>query len=231
MSTAAIPPRRSCRNARLSSISKFEIDEVAILGEFSDQRIDLPESQLRATLQITAHVSVRRTQIKVSRFLRSSCWWQVPGDIVALHGVSHGLSQDLARAERSRYGGRRRLTDRIVPLLKNGGRIVLFVLNHRVVDKGGEFGRNVTFQSSRFVRSSAVPTEIHFVPSNLARRWGRLGLSKVRRLMNRMMWLTAPLTGLALHTMDGLGLLPLLVHGEHKAAVQQLLVDGRSPWS
>ena len=45
-------------------------------------------------------VSVRRTQIKVSRFLRSSCWWQVPGDIVALHGVSHGLSQDLGRAVR-----------------------------------------------------------------------------------------------------------------------------------
>jgi hypothetical protein len=86
------------------------------------------------------------------------------------------------------------LTDRIVPLLRNGGRIVLFVLNNRIMDKGGEFGRNVTFQSSRFVRSSAVPTEIHFVPSNLARRWARLGLSKLRRLMNRMPWLTAPLT-------------------------------------
>ena len=86
------------------------------------------------------------------------------------------------------------LTDRIVPLLKNGGRIILFVLNRRVVDKGGEFGQSVTFQSSRFIRSSAVPTEIHFVPSNLARHWGRLGLPKLRRMMNRMLWLTAPLT-------------------------------------
>ena len=65
------------------------------------------------------------------------------------------------------------LTDRIVPLLKNGGRIILFVLNRRVVDKGGEFGESVTFQASRFIRSSAVPTEIHFVPSNFARQWGR----------------------------------------------------------
>ena len=47
-----------------------------------------------------SHVPVRRTHIKVSRFLRSSCWWQVPGDIVALDGVSHGLSQDLGRAVR-----------------------------------------------------------------------------------------------------------------------------------
>jgi SAM-dependent methyltransferase len=86
------------------------------------------------------------------------------------------------------------LTDRIVPLLKNGGRIILFVLNRRVVDKGGEFGHSVTFQASRFIRSSAVPTEIHFVPSNAFRHWGRSGMSKLRRLMNRMLWLTAPLT-------------------------------------
>jgi hypothetical protein len=45
-------------------------------------------------------VSVRRTQITVRRFLRSSCCWQVPGDIVTRHGVLHGLSQDLGRAVR-----------------------------------------------------------------------------------------------------------------------------------
>ena len=77
------------------------------------------------------------------------------------------------------------LTDRIVPLLKNGGRIILFVLNRRVVDKGGEFGHSVTFQASRFIRSSAVPTEIHFVPSNALRQWGRSGMSKLRRMMNQ----------------------------------------------
>ena len=36
----------------------FEIDEVAILGEFTDQWIDLPESQLWAALQITAHEAI-----------------------------------------------------------------------------------------------------------------------------------------------------------------------------
>ena len=86
------------------------------------------------------------------------------------------------------------LTDRIVPLLKNGGHIILFVLNRREVRNVGEFGASVTFQSARFVRASAIPTEIHFVPSNVARRWGRNGMSRLRRLMNKGLWLTAPLT-------------------------------------
>jgi 2-polyprenyl-3-methyl-5-hydroxy-6-metoxy-1,4-benzoquinol methylase len=86
------------------------------------------------------------------------------------------------------------LTDRIVPLMKNGGRIILFVLNRRIVDKVGEFGEHVALQSSRFIRSSVVPTQIHYVPSNLARRLGRRGMSKLRRLMNKGVWITAPLT-------------------------------------
>ena len=86
------------------------------------------------------------------------------------------------------------LTDRIVPLLKNGGRIILFVQNRREVRDRAQFGESVTFQSARFVRASAIPTEIRFVPSNVARRWGRNGMSRLRRLMNKGVWLTAPLT-------------------------------------
>jgi SAM-dependent methyltransferase len=89
------------------------------------------------------------------------------------------------------------LTDRIVPLMKDGGRIILFVLNKRVFDKSGAFGRNVTFQSARFVRSSAIPIEISFVPTNFARRLGRRSLSRIRRLMNKGFWLTAPLSTVA----------------------------------
>jgi SAM-dependent methyltransferase len=86
------------------------------------------------------------------------------------------------------------LIDRIVPLMKNGGRIILFVLNRRIVDKAGEFGAYVAFQSSRFIRSSVIPTQIHYVPSNMARRIGRRGMSKLRRVMNKGVWITAPLT-------------------------------------
>ena len=38
--------------------TEFEIDEVAILGEFTDQRIDMAERELGTALQITAHKAV-----------------------------------------------------------------------------------------------------------------------------------------------------------------------------
>jgi hypothetical protein len=86
------------------------------------------------------------------------------------------------------------LIDRIVPIMKNGGRIILFVLNRRILDYAGEFGANVAFQSSQFIRSSVVPTQIHYVPSNIARRLSRRGMAQLRRLMNKGFWITAPLT-------------------------------------
>jgi hypothetical protein len=88
----------------------------------------------------------------------------------------------------------RELVDRLVPLLKSGGRIILFVLNRREVVDQRNFGHSVTFQSLRFARAGALPTQIHFVPSNLIRRWGRNGMSRLRRLMNKGVWLTAPFT-------------------------------------
>ena len=96
------------------------------------------------------------------------------------------------------------LIDRIVPLMKNGGRIILSVLNRRLADKADEFGADVALQSSRFIRSSVVPTQVHYVPSNPARRLGRRGMSKLRRLINKGVWITAPLTFL------GAGLVLLL---------------------
>ena len=36
----------------------FEVDQIAIFGEVTDQRIDMAQSQLRAALQIAAHEAV-----------------------------------------------------------------------------------------------------------------------------------------------------------------------------
>jgi hypothetical protein len=88
------------------------------------------------------------------------------------------------------------LTDRIVPLMKTGGRIILSVQNRRTIDKAHEFGETIALQSSQFIRAGAVPTEIHFVPSNRARLYGRQGLSNLRRLMNKRPWLTVPLAAI-----------------------------------
>jgi len=108
-----------------------------------------------------------------------------------LHGKFDLCLLELSETDMEEGG---ELTDRIVPLMKKGGRIILFVQNRRSVDDAGQFGHSVTFQSSRFIRSSAVPMEIHYVPSNVTRRWGRSGMSRLRRLMNKGFWLTAPIT-------------------------------------
>src|SRR5664279_2467112 len=65
-STPAMPPSRSCRNARSNSIRfmlallGLVVDEVAIHGELPDQRIDLAQAQrhLWVPLQVAAHKAV-----------------------------------------------------------------------------------------------------------------------------------------------------------------------------
>jgi hypothetical protein len=128
----------------------------------------------------------RTRRLRCRPFLRNS-----PERYSPLHGKFDLCLLELNEVDMEDGG---ELTDRIVPLLKKGGRIILFVQNRRVNDRAGEFGQSVTFQSSRFIRSSAVPTEIHYVPSNAIRRRGRTGMSRLRRLMNKGFWLTAPLT-------------------------------------
>ena len=130
----------------------------------------------------------RTRRLRCRPFLRNP-----PDRYQRLHGRFDLCLLELSETDMEEGG---ELTDRIVPLMKKGGRIILFVQNRRVVDDAGEFGHSVTFQSSRFIRSSAVPTEIHYVPTNAARRQGRSGMSRLRRLMNKGFWLTAPFTAL-----------------------------------
>ena len=84
------------------------------------------------------------------------------------------------------------LMDRIVPLMKNGGQVIVSVPNSRVIDRAGEFGFSMAFLSPRFVRSGAIPTETHYVPVNSARRLARRGMFNVRRLMRSAPWISAP---------------------------------------
>ena len=77
------------------------------------------------------------------------------------------------------------IMDRIVPLMKNGGRVILSVANGRVIDRSGEFGFSMAFLSQRFIRSGAVPAEVHYVPANIVRRFVRRGLFNLRRLMDK----------------------------------------------
>ena len=90
-----------------------------------------------------------------------------------------------------RYGNE--LIDRIVPALKVGGFVVLFVRNRRTVDPGGEFAQIMAGESARLIRSGAVPTEVMFVPANRARRFVRRVMASLRKTMNFSPWLGGPI--------------------------------------
>jgi hypothetical protein len=63
-----------------------------------------------------------------------------------------------------------------------------------VCEKAGEFGKSVTLQMSRFIRSGALPIEVHFVAASSARWWARRGLAGLRRkLLNDSSWISVPL--------------------------------------
>jgi hypothetical protein len=77
-----------------------------------------------------------------------------------------------------RHGGE--LVDRIAPLMKEGGQIIVSVINRRLSGRRDRndrnFDENVTFQSARLIKSGVVPTEVRFVPANIARRLVRRGM-------------------------------------------------------
>jgi hypothetical protein len=160
--------------------------EIDIFFTDPDARLLLLSNEPTAFSVSLADGGERTRRLRCRPFLRNP-----PERYSQLHGKFDLCLLELSETEMEDGG---ELTDRIVPLLKKGGRIILFVQNRRVIDHAGEFGHSVTFQSSRFIRSSAVPTEIHYVPSNAPRRWGRSGMSRLRRLMNKGFWLTAPVT-------------------------------------
>jgi hypothetical protein len=90
-----------------------------------------------------------------------------------------------------RYGDE--LIDRIVPLLKIGACIVVFVRNRRVSDRKDEFAQAVIGESSRLIRSGAVPAEVRFVPVNIVRRLVRRVMGSLRKTMNFGPWVGGPI--------------------------------------
>jgi hypothetical protein len=124
--------------------------------------------------------------------MRSVPFLKVPVERLApLRGAFDICLLELAETD-LRYGNE--LIDRIVPLLKVGGRIVVFVRNPRISDKGNEFTRAVTRESSRLIRSGATPVEARFVPVNVVRRLVRRALGSLRNTMNFGPWIGGPIS-------------------------------------
>ncbi len=127
------------------------------------------------------------------------------------------------------------LIDRIVPLMKQGGRIVVFVANRRPLNTAGGFSNGVTYNAARFIRSGAQPIAIHFVPASRLRWLVFRGLAKLRSITNRGPWLGVPAVVLGappLILLAFIGNIDVLrrarqiaPHGITSSLVMRLLVD------
>ena len=77
------------------------------------------------------------------------------------------------------------LMDRIVPLMKKGGRIIVSVMNRRGVATAHEFGNGVSYHGTRFLRAGVLPTSIQFIPASRLRWTANRGMGRLRGLAAR----------------------------------------------
>jgi hypothetical protein len=116
-----------------------------------------------------------------------------PQRYAPLHGSFDLCLLELSESDMTEGG---KLVDRIIPLMKGGGRIIVFVTNRRREDEENEFSLSVVFQSSRFIRPGVLPAELHFVPASRARWDARRGMFSLRVLMNKGGVLSVPLVAI-----------------------------------
>jgi 2-polyprenyl-3-methyl-5-hydroxy-6-metoxy-1,4-benzoquinol methylase len=77
------------------------------------------------------------------------------------------------------------LMDRVVPLMKGGGRIVVFVMNRRDTASASQFADSISHHGSRFVRAGALPTDVQYVSANRLRWTVRYRMATLRALTNQ----------------------------------------------
>lgn len=77
------------------------------------------------------------------------------------------------------------LIDRIVPLMKFGGRILVVINNRRLIGEAKGFANGVSFHGARFIRSGASLSELRFLPASRLRWMVHRGMARLRDLVNR----------------------------------------------
>ncbi len=131
------------------------------------------------------------------------------------------------------------LIDRIVPMMKVDGSIILSVFNRRTTRDAGGFKSIARFYADSFIRPDAVPVHVQYVPANPI-RWGAYrGLAGLRNLTSR--WPVVGLPALAVSAgffilLSGLGNLGRLRRGGYtglrgicSSFLMRLRVDRQGP--
>jgi hypothetical protein len=125
------------------------------------------------------------------RVVRARCapFMQNPGRYEPLHESFDLCLLELHEEELWHSG---ELLDRIVPLMKHRGRIVLFVRNQRS-SRAYKFSGSVALHGERFFRPGIESGEVYFVPASRLRWMGYRGLANLRRIISKEPWIGYPL--------------------------------------
>jgi hypothetical protein len=119
---------------------------------------------------------------RVSRFRCVPFLQSPPERYKPMHGRFDICLVELSEGDMARGG---ELIDRLVPLLKDGGRIVVHVTNRRETATAADFANGVVYHGTRFIRAGALPSEIHFVNASRLRWGARRGMLHLRALTGR----------------------------------------------
>jgi hypothetical protein len=186
-------------------------DYRAVLKELNDFFIDRKKQLLMLSHGPTAFSLALADGGERVRRLRCMPFLQMaPERFRPMHGKFDLCLLELSEGD-MQYGDK--LVDRIVPLMKQDGRIVLYVINQRSLETVTEFANSVSYQAARFIRSGAVPIEIRFVLANRLRWAVRRGMVKLQEFTNSHAWLGVPaavLGGAVLACLSLLGNLDVL---------------------
>jgi len=154
----------------------------------------------------------RVNRLRCSPFLQSP-----PERFEPMHGKFDLCLLELSEGD-MRHGDE--LIDRIVPLMKKSGRVILFVSNQRPLSTARRFSDGVTHHVGRFIRSGALPTEIQFVRANRLRWFIRRRMVELRSASCQSAWIGIPVTllgGVLLMCLAFIGNLDVLLRNKRTA--------------
>jgi hypothetical protein len=126
---------------------------------FADPNQDVPAPLADA---LAGH-GERVVRLQTTPFLRNP-----PKRYEPLHARSDLCLLEFSESDMARAP---ELMDRIAPLMKAGGKILIVVYNRRGIRQATGFGASVAHHSQRMLRPSARLSEVYFVPASRL-RWG-----------------------------------------------------------
>jgi hypothetical protein len=88
------------------------------------------------------------------------------------------------------------LAERISPLMKDGGSLLIVVYNERPIEEAAQFGNDVARVLQRLPALSAAASKLRFVPANRLRRASQWAFARLGTAVHQRPWLGIP--GLAI---------------------------------